>query len=234
MPIPQTLLSQSSPLRLPPLPKTVLWYAARLESGLASTDPVVTATDWSRNGNHATQATGSKRPTFVANAINGLPAFRFDPTDDYLGFTTWAGGNPLPQPVTFTVLFKSVAGTRLIVDSDAWTSNNRMAIFTESGNFLQYGFTLNLSAAYATGPYTIVNALFSGAASSFYLDDVLKASGTLDTGGLYGLTLGNEAGKAFPLGGDVAEVVINQAILRSEERYRLNRYLAAIYDRRVS
>lgn len=43
--------------------------------------------DKSGNGNHATQTTAGRRPVIADNAINSLPAVRFDGTDDWMKIT---------------------------------------------------------------------------------------------------------------------------------------------------
>jgi uncharacterized repeat protein (TIGR01451 family) len=58
-----------------------LWLDA---STITTNDGVALAQwdDLSGNGRHATQATTNNRPVFATNAVNGLPAIRFDGTDD--------------------------------------------------------------------------------------------------------------------------------------------------------
>jgi hypothetical protein len=50
-------------------------------------DAVSTWTDSSGNGNDATQGTGSAKPTFKTNILNGEPVIRFD-GGDRLAFAT--------------------------------------------------------------------------------------------------------------------------------------------------
>ena len=60
-----------------------LWIAGRKETGYANSDPVGTANDESGNNRDFTSS-GSSRPTFVTGAVNGLPAYDFDGTDDWM------------------------------------------------------------------------------------------------------------------------------------------------------
>lgn len=69
-----------------------LWLKADAIVGLNDGDPVGTWSDSSEQGNDATQATASKKPTYKVNIQNGLPSVRFDGTDDYFdisGSMSW-------------------------------------------------------------------------------------------------------------------------------------------------
>ena len=61
-----------------------LWLDASQITGLNDGDAVATWSDLSGNGNHATQATASKRPTYQTNEQNGLPVVLGDGVDDFL------------------------------------------------------------------------------------------------------------------------------------------------------
>jgi lysophospholipase L1-like esterase len=65
-------------------------------------------------GLSAVMATAAKQPLYVASAINGLPAIRFDGTDDAMTINY----NPALSAFTFLVVFKpnSVAGTQALVE----------------------------------------------------------------------------------------------------------------------
>lgn len=59
----------------------VLWYNAHAEN-YNNNDAVGTLTDQSGNSNNATQSSAGLKGIFITNAINGLPAYSFDGTDD--------------------------------------------------------------------------------------------------------------------------------------------------------
>ena len=65
-----------------------LWLDASQITGLNDGDAVGTWADLSGNGNDATQATGSKKPTFQTNEINARPVVRGDGVDDLLACST--------------------------------------------------------------------------------------------------------------------------------------------------
>lgn len=59
------------------------WIAADQETGYSNGSAVGTANDWSGNNRDFTSS-GSSRPTYTTSAVNGLPAFDFDGTDDWM------------------------------------------------------------------------------------------------------------------------------------------------------
>jgi len=66
------------------IPGLKLWLDASQIAGLNDGDAVGTWSDLSGNGNDATQATASNKPTFQTNELNGLPSIQFDGVDDFL------------------------------------------------------------------------------------------------------------------------------------------------------
>src|SRR5205085_5275761 len=81
------------------------WYKADA-LGLHDGDPVATWTDSSGRG-HAGSAPGTaQRPSFVAAAVNGLPAVRFDGVDDLV-----QAKFPLAQPATVVAVFRARTDT---------------------------------------------------------------------------------------------------------------------------
>lgn len=70
------------PAPLPPVAGPLIWLDANQETFLDN-DPVGQFTDRSGNGNHFTSS-GTARPTFRTNRINGRPAVQADGVDDGL------------------------------------------------------------------------------------------------------------------------------------------------------
>jgi len=78
--LPVYLATSASPL--PPVAGPLIWLDANQET-FADNDPVGQFTDRSGNGNHFTSS-GTERPTFKINRINGRPAVQADGVDDGL------------------------------------------------------------------------------------------------------------------------------------------------------
>lgn len=68
-----------------------LWLKADAITGLGDGDAITTWTDSSGNGNNATQSTSGKKPLYKTNIQNGLPAVRFDGSDDAMTGATITG-----------------------------------------------------------------------------------------------------------------------------------------------
>lgn len=64
-----------------PVAGAVLWYNAHAEN-YANNDLVGTLTDQSGSSNNSTQSNATLKGTFVTGAINSLPAYSFDGSDD--------------------------------------------------------------------------------------------------------------------------------------------------------
>lgn len=78
----------------PPVAGPRIWLDANQEL-FANNDPVGQFTDWSGNGNHFTSS-GTARPTFKTNRINGRPTVQADGVDDGMllasvaAYTEWS------------------------------------------------------------------------------------------------------------------------------------------------
>lgn len=81
------------------------WWKTAI-AGLVNNDPVITWPDSSGNGRDLTQATASKRPTYLTNQANGLACVRFDGVDDYLQRAT--------EIVTYTGGYMAVYVSRML------------------------------------------------------------------------------------------------------------------------
>lgn len=76
------VLPQTDPV--PPRGRLVLWLQADALAGLRDGEPVSAWRDSSPTGLDPFQPDANKRPVWKANAVNGLPAVRFDGDDDNL------------------------------------------------------------------------------------------------------------------------------------------------------
>ncbi|MGO8925892.1 MAG: lamin tail domain-containing protein [Limisphaerales bacterium] len=87
-------------------PVPVTWFRADRITGVTNNGALATWPDFSGNGYNATQAAPSQDPTYVTNAMNGLPVVRFNATNStYLSFT-----RPVQDDFTITCVFQSTQG----------------------------------------------------------------------------------------------------------------------------
>jgi predicted alpha-1,6-mannanase (GH76 family) len=90
----------ASPLSL------LAWFKADAITNLTSGARVSTWTDSSGNGYVATQPVGTNQPLYIANAMNGMPAVRFNATNqNYLWFY-----RPIQDNFTIICVFQSTQG----------------------------------------------------------------------------------------------------------------------------
>lgn len=197
-----------------------LWLKADALS-LNDNDAVSSWTDSSGNANHAT-GSGSTRPIYKTNIINGLPVVRFDDSDDNLDtpsiswtnqtiFLVLIGGGG-GYPVTFSsgsenaVIYGFVANTLEIYN------NPRIQI----GNFS--------SAAYAT---IIRNS--AGTTTVRRNGAQTGTSGTVSIPGAGAVRLGKSFVPSDPWGGDMAELLIYDAVISGTDLTNIESYLATKY-----
>jgi hypothetical protein len=212
-----------------------LWLDASRITGLADGDPVGTWSDLSGNGNDATQATGSKKPTYKTNIFNSKPVVRFDGVDDFLSFTT----SDLPAFTVFLV-FKATSKAGF---------GGPLCLRTAT----QHGFNLASDEGSASA-YTPHLTLYDGSAETvnkkgpttysfptitmlqvyqdspaYYLNSHSEALANGTNG--FAATGGN-VGRGYQngyFGADMAEVLIYSATLSTTERQRVESYLNSKY-----
>lgn len=197
-----------------------LWLKADSFSG-ADGDPVGTWTDSSGSGNSATSS-GSNRPTYKTNILNGLPVIRFTSASSHYMVTpsiSW----------THQTIFIVIKGTGTGYPS-AFTSG--------SENGIIYNFTANKLEIY-NGPRIDI-----GDFSSFAYATIKREASTATTVRRNGTQTGTNAtvnipgsgavrigshfaGDFFP--GDIAEYLIYDAALGTTDIEDVEAYLADKY-----
>ncbi len=176
--------------------------------------------DKSGNGNHETQGTDAARPTYVAGALNHKPALRFSGAQNMDKVFTGS----LAQPNTIFAVYKydaAGAGAQRLFDASAGLVQVNTALVINAG-----GSSVTLVNPYTRGSYEILAAVVNGAASSGYVNGVLKASGNPGTNTMTRLKIGSSGANTEYLQGDIAEIVVYNAAVPSCERVCVERYLA--------
>lgn len=234
------LLSQQfSPLQIPGLKlwlqaDSALWQdSTRTIRATADGDPVGSWDDLSGNANHATQATGTLRPTLKLNIQNGKPVIRFDGTDDILDgsantllttaatiFVTGKQNNPTGgygMPIRIKSSSQEVIMT-WINDLAGFPANSvGLARRTQTQ---YYGPTIGTSFHVLAANYT-----FASNNWSLYYDGVLQT--LTDNGVAGGATNANAIGSeaAGFLTGDLSEILLYDSVLNATERESVEAYL---------
>jgi fibronectin type 3 domain-containing protein len=209
------------------------WFAADAITGLANGLAVSNWTDISGNSDNATQPTASQRPTYVANAINGLPAVHFN-----AGFSNaLAFARPIQDDFTIFCVFRSTQGfgTGGLYYQGAGLVNGEV-----SGSTTDFGtclFTNGQICAGTGNPDVAVNSTpgFNNGQPHVMTFKRTESSGEVDLyvdGSFIGSTTGNMSSLTAPnqlvlgaqqtminfLTGDIAEVKIYNSALADSDR----------------
>lgn len=183
-------------------------------------DPVGYWADKSGKARHLSQTDGTKKPALKLAIKNGKNVVRWDSTNDALE----GSDSIVSQPDTIFIVASNKSTGYFYFDG---TSNpSRQAIFYQSGKYDVYAGTELLVGTTNTN-YKIIEAQFNGSNTSLYVNSSLVGSGNSGSGSLAGIVLGNSSANAYayPLGGDIAEVLIYDSILSASDRALITNYL---------
>jgi Concanavalin A-like lectin/glucanases superfamily/Glycosyl hydrolases family 2, sugar binding domain/Glycosyl hydrolases family 2/Glycosyl hydrolases family 2, TIM barrel domain len=233
-------------LQVSATPSTLaVWFKADAITGLADGQGVETWEDSSGNGYDATQAVSGQQPAYVAGAINGLPAVRFNSAGQhYMAFN-----RPVQGDFTMIIVYDSSQnnqGTGTTFYSGAGLVNG-----DQPGSANDFGISLNANGQVIAGtgnPDTSINSgtgyndgkphvvtferTQSTGALVLYVDGTQVAAGMGGTNLLTAppvLDLGAVPSGGGFLNGDVAEVQIYDAALSNNDRVAVESALKGKY-----
>ncbi|MDD4869525.1 MAG: DUF2341 domain-containing protein, partial [Kiritimatiellae bacterium] len=198
----------------------MLWLKA--DAGIQTNESgcVTSWTDQSGSNVVASQGTADNQPLYVEGAINGLPAVRFDGTNDQM---TWTA---LPAQTVFVVNRVAVgakvyAGLIGLNGYDVGIRRENATTWRHAGSwsYNMGDFTYQGGSAFRINGYGITTM----AENNWHIVAAVKGDGTFNMdaiGSYYG-------GREF--GGDYAEVIIYNRILSLSEQNRVGWYLAQKY-----
>lgn len=210
-----------------------IWFAADALNGLANGAPVSDWPDQSGNGNDAVQSNFAQRPLFLTNAINGLPAIRFNSGDsNYLAFVC-----PVQDDFTIFCVFRTTQGIGTdekfysgagLVSGEVSGGANDFAVCINTNGEVLAGTGNPDTTAVSAGGYnddkphllTFERKKNSGKIS-LYLDGSLVATATGGTQSLTAptqLVLGAQQTLLNFFDGDIAEVKIFNSVLSDSNR----------------
>ncbi len=216
---------------LAPVAGMALWLKADAQS-YANGDPVGTLTDSSGNGLDYTQ-TGSNRPAFKTNAVNGKPSINFTGTNLYMARASLAfAGNDRSVFIVYNVNNGDIANTPL------WDSaSGRFVIYNKTGSSLPGFFTSNNGAVSITGGtvgtvWRLHEYIFASTTCTHYFNAALNGTPQSYTGtGISGVNTINAFQPNSPqqLGLELAELLIYPTALSTGDRQTVENYLNAKY-----
>ncbi|MBL0183766.1 MAG: T9SS type A sorting domain-containing protein [Chitinophagaceae bacterium] len=240
-----------------PTPGNVLWLKADAgayhDAGVTLATNGQTVQQWndqSGNAAHATCTPVGSRPTFVTNVLNGNPVLRFsnhylqtpdidlsttDKTDMYVVYKSVAPNNNWEVVAEHGPDYNSYVGFNLFENAQAQTYNGIFTGISGGGyNYKDYPFKTN--------EFKIVNTSFDKAAAAnakvnlrinakditLYDQPLAASSGNFAN---YPLYIGNRgATLAYPLSGDIAEIILYNRKLTPTEKVTIESYLNTKYN----
>lgn len=188
--------------------------------------------DKSGEGNDVSQATGSQQPLWVDAVQNGLPIIRFDGIDDFLAISSFIGG-ALTQPNTIFVVTKmasiSSGSNSFVFDGTASSNRNALLdlqIISANGySLFAAALIQNTTTAIDTTNILLYDMIFNTVSSELFRSGVSLVSGDVGTNTLTGITLAAEFGGGFNSNIDIAEIILYNKILTSQERTDVRNHL---------
>lgn len=226
------------------VPRTGLVTWLKSDYGVTTSGSNVTNwTDFSGLGNNASQATSTKQPTFVTNAVNGFPALSFDGTSDYMqlpsGMAGFAGTTIyiVASPTTITL-------ARRLLDFGSGVTNNNNLTVSEFVSGANKGSSL---VSYNGSTSSIVSSTTGLTASTFQVLEYLQNAnngGTLFTNGTQTATgtvtninqvtrttnvIGAACNNNDWFSGSIAEVLVYNTALTPTDRGNVQTYLKNKY-----
>lgn len=238
----------------------ILWLETSLKTSFDANIPTGTAiSSWydnnqsSQSKNNTSQATSGYQPTYQENVINGLPAVRFDSTDDQLiipNFELRNIGNS--GFAIFAVVKKTQSGRGDFFNYKPISDDDDFGLLIDAANkvtsYLKVNLAVVVSSAGIANTGTNFNILtFTRNEASVYNGyvngtlDLTAAASTnfadIDAGTSLLIGSNHVAGSpvpSFSLGGDVAEIIIFNRGLKLNERKSIEQYLAQKYSLKTS
>ena len=212
------------------------WYKADSLS-LNDGDGVSSWDDSSGNGNDVSQAVGTRQPTFETNELNSLPVVRYDNNNDLLSDGDIADLDVGTGDIWFGCVFKSTDdSTAQFLFEKGPTS---FALMTTAAGELQarLGGTTNIpkqsSGNWSRTAFVIATASrVSSSCNGFVNGSDMTTTGTTNTSSISNsnvFDIGATAVTGSPLNGDIAEILVGGATLSTEDRQKIEGYLAHRY-----
>lgn len=195
-------------------------------------------------GSDATQASAAAQPTFHLGVLNGNPVVRFDGADDVLNTTgvipaTGADPRTILAVVTNTTDAPAINYRHVVhygsgaTDQAYGLASKTLPAQTGGGtnwgnHYWANGFSSGLAAS--TDP-TLATIIYDGTTDSFFGNGQALGSKTfaLNTGSGDSLSIGSRRANGEHFQGDIAEIIIFNEALGSDDRAAVEQYLGDKY-----
>lgn len=212
-----------------------LYMWLRADQGITLNGSSVAAwDDITANNNDWEQTTAAEQPLFVADAMNGEPVVRFDGVDN--GLTAGDILTGLTEAEVFVVLKIDTDPPGNEAQSGLWVMSGAQAThypYTDGVIYESFGTDTRKTVGDPTPLLTsprIYNISTAANAWTARLDGAeLHTTGTNTVGWTANPVIGPSAGGTYFLDGDIAEVLLYDAVLSAGDRTLVHAYLGARY-----
>lgn len=201
----------------------MFWGEADFIPGLNDGDPVSTFPDDSGNANDATSS-GTARPLYRTNILNGYPAMEYDGSNDNM-FSSFTRTNNDTDILLF--LSNDVSANRSVVEANS--TNVKRVFWTSSGNFVTAfngGFLANTSTA--SGNWMIMSVRWDGASAELVVNGNSQTA-NVGSSTANGLWIGSSSGHSSPLQGYLVAALNYNSILSDSDEDLVAGYLRDKY-----
>jgi hypothetical protein len=226
---------------------TTLQKVSTCDSQASPGDGIACWMDKSGNGNNATQATGSNVPKYQREALNGKTVVRFDGTNDYLSADQTGASSPSVTANGAYSLF--------IAYKAASIPSSQTLVYFSNGTTVRDTFSIatNVPGIYGTSPLwfyrvsggsSFLGPLSTSAASpaAAIFTMISPANGDMKpyfngiqetppgvfpvTGDNNRFTIGQRLDSSVPLNGDIAELILYNSAVSTNDQANIEDYLA--------
>ena len=227
---------------LPALAGQVLWLDANdtatvldaegdnAASGAAFSGSVATWVDKSSSGFNVTASVASDRPAYTTGALNSKNVLTFDGTADKLINST---ASIVGDDFTTFIVFNrtTAAGRDAVLEMGAGGVRNGFFINDVGSGAISYylsGAFYNFSGPYVVGNYSMLTTIQNITDISLYQNAALNLSATgIARTTSTGIYVGDDSTSGDQLAGNIAEIIIYDRDLTSDERHDVENYLAS-------
>jgi len=211
---------------------TALWFDAADSSTITIATGVSQWDDKSGNGRNATQATGANQPSVISAALNGKNVIRFDGSNDTLNYdgTFFASTS---YTIHAVVTRRSNKSSNFFMGGTDNNTNKNLLIGWENNTtfrFAQYSNDIDASVSGYTTPITDLWGLgLNTSVGRYIFRNGTSANTNATTTALISYTgalLGAFMSVSSYYNGDIAEIVATTSVLSTEDRQKMEGYLA--------
>jgi len=204
------------------------WFSADNAGNNIDSEGVSSLDNLATNGISISQGEPLSRPVILPNELNGKPVVSFDGIDDFL--RSESANSPLAEISLFMVWKTRSGAIQNVIDGIPGSGRKRVYYTTSGGNSL--AFNAGQVVQYqkeAPFDYLISTCIYDGENSSAFDNGVLQVSGSIGLSPFGGITMGASISTTFYFDGAIAELIIAEGALNTQDRVSIENYLRAKY-----